>query len=447
MLKEQQTAVPGPVIGLVDDDQGFRELIGDTLRRFGFEVIEGKTGLDAMEIARNERPALLICDIRMPEMTGLEVLAQITSEKPEIPVLLITAHGEVPDAVEAIRGGALDYLQKPVDLNELIEKVERVVGVSIEDEWSGDITVPPHVVGQSPAMRQVFHDIARVAPTNATVLITGESGTGKEVIADLIHQQSPRKTGPMVKVNCAAIPEHLVESQLFGHTKGAFTGAAAAQAGDFEHADHGTLMLDEIGEMPIGIQPKLLRALETRRIRRLGSNKETEIDVRLIAATNQDLLECVKNRTFREDLLYRINVFVIHLPPLRERKEDILPLAELMLSALGYGEKRLAPSTQRLLSSHDWPGNVRELRNTIERAAIVARGSLILPTDLPPTVHESEAIPKAAAGSVLVGDMDEIRKRAILEALEKTGGNKTKAAEILGISRRSLIYKLREYGL
>ncbi len=281
-----------------------------------------------------------------------------------------------------------------------------------------------------------------MADSGATVLILGESGSGKEVVARFIHDSSNRKARPMVLLDCGALPENLVESALFGHERGAFTGADAQHKGRFETADGGTLFLDEIGELPLAVQPKFLNVLETGRFRRVGGDREFRTDVRLIAATNRDLEEEVRRGKFREDLYYRLNVFPLKVPPLRERQEDILPLAERFL---GDRKFRLAPATERLLRTYDWPGNVRELRNALERAAILAHGSLILPNDLPPQLQKASATQKPA--SVLVGDMDEIQRRAIIEALEKTNGNKTQAAALLGISRRNFIYKLRDYGM
>jgi len=302
--------------------------------------------------------------------------------------------------------------------------------------------LPEGVVAESAAMRGVFQQAARVAAADATVLLLGESGAGKEVIARFVHAHSARARVPLVAMDCTSLPETLAESALFGHEKGAFTGAEAARRGRFEEADGGTVFLDEIGELPLTLQPKLLRVLETGVFRRVGGQEERSADVRVIAATNRNLEDEVKRGAFREDLYYRLNVFPIQIPPLRDRADDILPIADGFLKAQ---RKRISPAAQRLLLAHAWPGNVRELRNVMERAAILSNGALILPPDLPPNLQRITPVP--AESGVLVGDMQEIQRRAILEALEKTRGNKTQAAQLLGISRRNLIYKLRAYGL
>jgi len=288
----------------------------------------------------------------------------------------------------------------------------------------------------------VFQQAARVASSEATVLLLGESGTGKEVVAEFIHQRSTRAERPLVRVNCGGLPANLIESELFGHEKGAFTGADAPHRGRFEEAHEGAIFLDEIGELPLAVQPTLLHVLENGAMRRVGGGRELTVDVRVIAATNRSLEDDVREGRFREDLFYRLNVFALEVPPLRERRDDILPLAAHFLKD---EKRRLAPATERVLMAYDWPGNVRELRNAMERAGIMADGNLVLPKDLPPQLQD--AAPAGTSGTVLVGDMREIQRRAILEAIEKTGGNKTRAADLLGISRRNLIYKLREYGL
>ncbi|MCC6487893.1 MAG: sigma-54-dependent Fis family transcriptional regulator [Candidatus Hydrogenedentes bacterium] len=429
-----------PLIAVVDDDAAQRQLLANALERAGYEVRLCPNGEEALLAA--PECALMLLDVRMPGMSGLEVLTHVKRQLPALPVILLTAFIDVRDAVAAIKTGALDYLEKPVDLDELIAAVDDALGTSGRPTDTGTVELPGNVVAESPAMRTVFAQAARVAPSGATVLILGESGTGKQVMAEFIHARSPRAAMPLVNVNCAALPEHLVESELFGHEKGAFTGADAQRRGRFEEASGGTIFLDEIGELPLTLQPKLLHVLESGRFRRVGGSDELQVDVRVIAATNRNLQDDVKSGAFREDLYFRLNVFALTLPPLRERRDDVLPLAEVLLRDR---KRNLAPATERALMAYDWPGNVRELRNALERASLMASGTLILPTDLPPQVQEAKLMEQP--GRVLVGDMQEIQRRAILEALEKTGGNKTRAAALLNISRRNLIYKLREYGV
>ncbi len=430
-----------PLIAVVDDDPAQRQLLANALERAGYTVRLCENGKEGLAAAPD--CALMLLDVRMPGMSGLEVLEHVTRDHPDVTVILLTAFIDVRDAVSAIKTGALDYLEKPVDLDELIAAVDDALGASGRTvSEDGAPALPEGIVGESAAMQTVFSQAARVAPADANVLVLGESGTGKQVVAEFIHAGSPRAAMPFVNVNCAALPEHLVESELFGHEKGAFTSADAQHRGRFEEADGGTIFLDEIGELPLALQPKLLHVLERGIIRRVGGGQDIAVDVRVVAATNRDLETDVKASAFREDLYFRLNVFSLTLPPLRERRDDILPLAE---GFLRDRKKKLAPATERALMTYDWPGNVRELRNALERASLMTAGALILPTDLPPNVQQAK--PVEQPGSVLVGDMQEIQRRAILEAMEKTGGNKTRAAALLNISRRNLIYKLREYGL
>ena len=434
---------PDPArIAVVDDERGQRQLLDNALQRAGFATNLCKNGEEGLAAA--DQCDLMLLDVRMPGMTGLEVLEKVKEAHPTLPVILLTAFIDVRDAVSAMKTGALDYLEKPVDLDELVAAVDDALGCTGRSVTDDDaIALPSSVAAESPAMMQVFKQAARAAATDATILILGESGTGKQVVVDFIQERSPRAGAPFLTVNCGAIPEHLVESELFGHEKGAFTGADAQRIGRFEEANGGTLFLDEIGELPLSLQPAFLRVLEAGAFCRVGGNREFTVDVRVIAATNRDIEEEVKRGGFREDLYYRLNVFPLSIPPLRERPDDILPLVDLFLKP---HRKRLAPAAERTVMAYDWPGNVRELRNALERATIMSDGSLILPSDLPSHMQETRQTSRAP-GSVLVGDMQEIQRQAILEALEKTGGNKTKAAKLLGISRRNLIYKLRDYGM
>jgi DNA-binding NtrC family response regulator len=429
-----------PLIAIVDDEASQRQLYDNALQRAGYRTALCRDGVEGL--AQAVACDIMLLDVRMPGMSGFDVLKELRQTRPDLPVILLTAFIDVRDAVMAIKQGAIDYLEKPIDLDELIAAVDDALGrggrAVFED---GNLDLPPGVIAESSSMRGAFGQAARVAASNISTLILGESGTGKQVLAEYIHRRSTRADKPFVALDCGALPENLVESELFGHEKGAFTGADSARRGRFEEADEGTLFLDEVGELPLLVQPKFLRALESGSFRRVGGDRELKADVRVVAATNRDLTEEVKTGGFREDLFYRLNVFCLTLPPLRERREDILPLAEGYLVGR---RQRLAPAAERLLLAHGWPGNVRELRNAIERASILANGSLILPTDLPPAVQHTSPVDQP--GSVLVGDMQEIQKRAILEALERTNGNKTHAAELLGISRRNFVYKLREYG-
>ena len=430
-----------PRIAIVDDDPGQRQLLANALERAGYDTVRCEDGPRGLEAAAEA--SLMLLDVRMPGMSGLEVLEKVKKDRPQLPVILLTAYIDVRDAVNAMKQGALDYLEKPVDLDELIAAVDDALGATGRAVSADGVpALPEGIVAESEAMRSVFQQAARVASSDATVLLLGESGTGKEVVAEYIHRHSSRGERPFVRVNCGALPETLIESELFGHEKGAFTGADAQRKGRFEEAHEGSIFLDEIGELPLALQPTLLHVLESGAMRRVGGSQELTVDVRVIAATNRSLEEDVRDGRFREDLYYRLNVFALEVPPLRERRDDILPLAEHFVKD---EKRRLAPATERVLMAYDWPGIVRELRNAMDRAGIMTDGNLVLPKDLPPQLQDAK--PSEKSGSVLVGDMREIQRRAILEALEKTGGNKTRAADLLGISRRNLIYKLREYGL
>ncbi len=434
-------------IAVVDDDPAQLRLLTNALERAGYAPIPCPDG--AAALAQADACRLMLLDVRLPDMSGLEVLARLRETHPALPIVLLTAYIDVRDAVAAIKNGALDYIEKPVDLDELIAAVDDAVGEpGRSTSASGEVSLPKGVVAESSGMAGVFHQVARVAPEDAAVLLLGESGVGKEIVAAAIHEQSNRAGRPFVRVDCGALPESLIESELFGHEKGAFTGASVARKGRFEEAGGGTLFLDEVGELPLPLQPALLGVLETGQFRPVGAERVRHCDVRLIAATNRDLEREAAEGRFRQDLFYRLNVFPIVIPPLRERKEDILPLAELFLHE---PRKKLSPAAERILMSYDWPGNVRELRNVLARAAIMANGATILPADLPPALQHQPAASGNDGSSgregVLIGDMEAIQRQAILEALEKTGGNKTRAAELLGISRRNLIYKLRAYGM
>jgi len=360
----------------------------------------------------------------------------------------------VPEAVTALKLGAVDYLGKPVDLDELVAACGDIVGFRGEAAADGlPAEALAGIVAESPALRAVLHDAWRVAPSEATVLLTGESGSGKEVLAQFLHRHSRRARKPLVAVNCAALPESLIASELFGHEAGAFTGATGRRVGRFGEADGGTLFLDEIGDMPVDLQPALLRVLETGRFTPVGGTGEQQVDVRLVAATNRDLGAAVREGRFREDLYHRLNVIALELPPLRDRPEDVLPLARAFLQGEGQA-KRLSPAASRALQNYPWPGNVRELANAVERARLLARTDVILPEHLPPAVRQGAggAAPGPSSSGVAGGTapepvlpLDRLERETIERALEQTGGNRTRAAELLGISRRTLIYKLKRY--
>ncbi len=445
-----------PRILIVDDDKAHRDLYAATLRDHEFLVTEAGDGHEALEALQRQRPDLIVSDVRMPGPDGVEVLRRVRECCPDLPFLLVTAHPNVREAVTALKLGAVDYLGKPIDLDELIAVCGDILGFRAEPTGGGlPARVLDGIVAESPALRALLHDAWRVAPSDATVLLTGESGAGKEVLAQFIHRNSHRSNKPMIAVNCAALPEGLVASELFGHEPGSFTGATGRRVGRFREADGGTLFLDEIGDMPLELQPALLRVLEAGRLVPVGGTGEKQVDVRLVAATNQDLADAVRDGRFREDLFHRLNVIALELPPLRDRPEDILPLARVFLHR-SDGGKRLSPATARALQNYDWPGNVRELSNAMERARLLSRTDVILPEHLPPAVrpgaaaypvrtdtNEDAVLPAAAAGPVL--PLDRIERESIESALERMGGNRTRTAELLGISRRTLIYKLKRY--
>jgi DNA-binding NtrC family response regulator len=400
---------------------------------------------------REHEFSMMVSDVRMPGLSGLDTLRHARQQNAMLPVLLVTAYADIREAVGAMRDGAVNYLAKPIDLDELLASVQQATGLSTRQplRFNDDKRLPAHVVAQSPRLQAVFRDISLVAPSESRVLITGESGVGKEVLADVIHAWSPRASGPLVKVNCAAIPDTLLESELFGHEKGAFTGASSQRIGRFELANAGTILLDEIAEMSPQLQAKLLRVIQDGRFQRIGSNTVIQTNARILAASNHNLEEECRGGRFREDLFYRLNVIEIHIPPLRERPEDILPLAHQFMADLTQGRARLSPSVGDCLQRYNWPGNVRELRNAMERASLLSRGELILPEHLPNRVRaQAQGTPplEAAGGSQR---LEQIERQAVSQALRKNNFNRTETAKTLGISRRALIYKiqrLRELG-
>jgi DNA-binding NtrC family response regulator len=443
---------------IVEDDPATRMGLTELVRTWGFLAESAEDGEEALRKVTSFRPAIVVTDLVMPRMDGHELLRVLHEHDVDISVVILTAQGTVESAVEAIKDGAYDYLTKPVDpqrlqilLEKVVERQETMREVKALRRQLRDQGAFGRMIGSSPGMRKVYRIIEQAAPTSASVLISGDSGTGKELVAQTIHQLSPRGPAPFIAINCAAIPETLLESEIFGHEKGAFTGAADRRQGCFELADHGTLFLDEIAEMTPATQVKLLRVLQERTFRRLGGRQELTVDVRVIAATNQDPAEAVKNGKLREDLYYRLNVFAMTLPTLRERKEDLPLLVQSFLAEFnarnGKSIAAVNHDAMRILESYNWPGNVRELRNVIERATILADGQFIEPRHLPNVlVHAGENAQPAlslAPGTTV----EEAERRLIKMTLEHTRDNKTRAAEILGISLKTLHNKLNRLKL
>ena len=446
---------------VVDDDDAHRGMLRMMLKSWGYTVEEAADGDEAVEKVHAKAFDAVLTDVRMGKVNGIEAMKQILSYNPSLPVILMTAYSSVETAVDALRIGAYDYLIKPLDFDALKETLNKAIehsrlGVEnreLRRQFSEE-NASTEILGRSPAITSMLSMIRTVAPTEATVLITGESGTGKELVARALHAQSLRKDEPLVTVNCAALAETLLESELFGHEKGAFTGADKRREGRLKQADRGTLFLDEIGELPIGVQAKLLRALQQGEIQRVGSDKSEHVDVRVIAATNRDLRKEVEERRFREDLYFRLNVISLEVPPLRQRKEDIPLLAAHFLSH--YAErnhknvKGFSAQCMDMLLHYDWPGNVRELQNAVERAVILCTGEYVTGPELPVNIAKlaAEAMPKSSeVSSSLAGlPLEEVERRAIEETLRETGDNKSAAARKLGITRATLHKKLRKYG-
>ena len=443
---------------IVEDDAAQRTGLQKLLTSWGFNVEVAKDGREALEVVARNRPSIILSDMVMPNMGGLDLLRALKHDDADVTMVLLTAQGSVETAVEAIKQGAYDYLTKPLDpqrlrivLDQVAARNETLREVRALRRQLQERGTFGSMVGASLEMRKIYRLIEQAAPTSASVLIHGESGTGKELVAQTIHQISPRATHPFVPLNCAAIPDTLLESELFGHEKGAFTGAIARRAGAFELAHRGTLFLDEIAEMTPATQAKLLRVLQERTFRPVGSNREQSVDIRVIAATNLDPKEAVRQNRLREDLFYRLNVFLVTLPPLRERKDDVPLLAQAFVRDFnkqhGKSIAGVSDAAMHALEAHQWPGNVRELRNVIERATIVSRGPFIEPGDLPQLggAPVAAAAPDSASpgGPLTPGTtVDEAERRLIEITLEHTNGNKTRAAEMLGISLKTLHNKL-----
>ena len=441
---------------VVDDEEKLRRVIELHLLSAGFEVDKARSAEDALKLV--DRADMVITDLRLPSMDGLQLLSLIRRQNAQAPVVVMTAFGTVENAVEAMKSGATDFLLKPFSLDHLTAVVQKALEVrALRDENRqlkeelGRRYEFDNITGRSAAMQEIFSTITRVAPTRATVLLAGESGVGKDLIARAIHFHSPRRDRPFVKINCTALPENLMESELFGYDKGAFTGAAQTKPGKFEQADSGTVLLDEIGDVPASIQVKLLRVLQEREIERLGSNKTLHIDVRVIAATNSDLRAALEQGTFREDLYYRLNVVPISIPPLRARREDIPFLAEHFVRAFGADNaspvQSITEAAIKKLTEYHWPGNVRELQNVIERSLVLCSGTTLDAGDIK---LETAPRTRAQTGEHLLPDgmtLDEYEQSIIREALQRAEGNKSQAARLLGLTRNALRYRLAQMGL
>jgi DNA-binding NtrC family response regulator len=446
---------------IVEDEENERSGLAELISAWGYRTETARDGVEGLEKILSCSPGIVVTDLKMPRMDGMELLERVFQTPRELSFILLTAQGSIDAAVAAMKLGAYDFIEKPVNptrLRNILQNAARQRGTDRELEAtrrllrdSGKLGT---LVGGSRKMQEIFHLIELVAPSTASVLITGESGTGKELVARTIHELSPRKNKPFVAINCAAIPETLIESEIFGHEKGAFTGAVERRTGCFELAESGTLLLDEIGEMPVGTQAKLLRVLEDRKLRRLGSKSETTVDVRVLAATNKIPEDAVARGLLRNDLYYRLNVFNINMPPLRDHKEDIPNLTQTLIQEMNSKHQRnvrtASDPVMQLFDAFSWPGNVRELRNTLERAVIVCDSGVIETRDLPPAFgHNPMHIPASDADTIHVGvgtTVDEAERQLIVKTLESTHNNKTRAAEVLGISLKTLHNKLKEYG-
>ncbi len=454
---------PKPRILIADDEPVTMELVVERLVAEGYEVEMVSGGKEAVETAGNSSFKVVLTDLWMPDMSGMEVLAHFVKHYPETPVIVLTGFGTIVTAVEAMKHGAYDYLSKPANLDEIVLTLKRAIEHKDLKEENAARRIleqlrPDRLIGQSVPMQHLYRIVKRVAKTDSTVLVTGESGTGKELIANAIHNQSPRRDMPFVPINCGAIPEELLESELFGHEKGAFTGAFRERRGRFELANKGTVFLDEIGEMSPKLQVKLLRFIQETKFQRVGGSRTVEVDVRILAATNKDLERAVAENKFREDLFYRLNVIPIHVPPLRERAGDIAVLIQHFLKQhclkKNIAQKRMSEAAIASLEQYDWPGNVRELENVIERLVILTDTDEIQFQDLPKRMQAAEpALEHAeAACSIELGQdginlketLDNLENRLIIDALQRAGGVKNKAAKLLGLNRTTLIEKMKK---
>ncbi|MDK2919242.1 MAG: two-component system, NtrC family, response regulator AtoC [Candidatus Petromonas sp.] len=442
---------------IADDEKNMIWAMKRALKNEDYKIITASDGKEAVEKFKKEDPDLILLDLRMPEMNGMEALREIKKEDSKIPVIMITAHGTMESAIEAMKIGALDYISKPFEIEELKVQIRKALDIGDMTKQIEFLTEELRektgkvIIGDSDKIKKVLEIVNRVAKSNATVLITGESGTGKELIANAIHYNSDRADKPYVKVNCGALPENLLESELFGHEKGAFTGAVARKLGRFERADGGTIFLDEVGEISLPMQVKLLRVLQEKELERVGGTETIKVDVRIVAATNKDLKKMTEEGSFREDLYYRLNVIPIELPPLSERREDIPQLIEYFLEKycreIGRSKMKLSKEALDIFLNYRWKGNIRELENVIERLAILCEGDIIEKNDLPrELVYENNKntefiLPKEGI------NLEEVEKNLIQQALEMSDYNQTKAAKLLGITRHTLIYRMDKYNI
>jgi two-component system NtrC family response regulator len=445
---------------IIDDEDAQRSILRGYLEKKGYKIFSASSGTEGIKAIQNNLIDIVLSDFKMPDKTGLEVLEEVKKINPEISFVILTAYGTIENAVKAMRLGAFDYISKPVDLDELDLMIERIIENKnlkseirlLKNQLQEKFKIDSFI-SHSPKMEEVLSIAARAADSKATILITGESGTGKEVLAKSIHYVSPRKDKPFVAVNIPALPETLLESELFGHEKGAFTGADKAKKGRFENADGGTIFLDEIGDIPLNLQVKLLRVLQEHQIEKVGSSESIDIDVRIIAATHQNLEEKIKDGSFREDLYYRLNIVSLHIPPLRERREDIIPLIEHFVQKYSEenGKHNLSLSKEAvdLLIKYNFPGNVRELENIIERAVVLARGEVITINDLPNIVKGFKAEKEILTdeNATLIEQVEALEKKLIYDALSKTSGNQSQAGRMLGLTERNLRYKMQKYGI
>ncbi len=441
---------------VIDDEAHQRELLSDYLKKNGHQVAVAGDGEEAIELLKSEGAEAALVDMRMPKMDGLAFIRAGLDLYPDLAIVVMTAYGTVESAVEAMKAGAFDYMLKPIDLDHLqviLTRIKNNHRLVMENRYLKrklqEADGHQKIIGGSEAIRKVLAEVSRIAQSDATILIRGESGTGKELVANAIHAASPRSSGPFLAVNCASLPETLLESELFGHEKGAFTGATARHLGRFELADRGTIFLDEIGDISPATQVKLLRVLESRTIQRIGQGKDIAVDIRIVSATNQDLDARVREGVFREDLFYRLNVIPLFIPPLRERRQDILPLLEFFIEKYNRKNNKairgITPKAKDALLNYSWPGNVRELENLIERAIVLSTGEVIDLDDI-----ESGVGRQATEKEILFADdldLSGLEKKAIVEALKRTNGSLTQAADLLGIHRNSIRLKINKYGI
>jgi DNA-binding NtrC family response regulator len=460
---ERSEDIDVETILVAEDKESMAQMLKDTLESEGYRVIFAKDGAEGVRYLKESRIDLVLTDLKLPGKDGIEILRTSKEENQLVPVIIMTAFGSVETAVKAMKEGAFDFITKPFDIDHLLMLIRRALetqkvlteNILLKDEFASKLGLP-RIIGKSGKITEVAQLVQKVALTKTTVLLLGESGTGKELFARAIHNLSQRRSYPFVPINCAAIPKNLLESELFGHEKGAFTGADAKKLGKFELADRGTIFLDEVGDMDFSLQSKLLRAIEESEIERIGGVKTIKVDVRIVAASNRDIEKAVEDKSFREDLYYRLNVFPIQIPPLKERKEDIPLLVEYFINKycleLKTTQKDISKDALNILMSYHWKGNVRELENTIERAIILCDGDIVTPEHI---ILTQRSVPGSAEQLLSEGTLEDVAKRAlkiaetqrIVEALRKTRGNKSKAAEILRVSYKTLLTKIKEYGI